>query len=193
MIILNETLILGEFCNSWPLKFKILKITDHSKDSLLQSPPPKMNSALLNLPPPPPTCDWPARLQTSYFIGPYNLHYLLFSGIGALLCHHPYCFPSQSQIFIWNRCRSAPKMNLPLPISTSLSNMNLPPLTKTIHRPKNVNRRSRQIVIRVWHRTLYKVLHDVREMIVSVIKYLQKCLVNIFLMCFDLETLKPAL
>ena len=52
MIILNETLILGEFCNSWPLKFKILKITDHSKDSLLQSPPPKMNSALLNLPPP---------------------------------------------------------------------------------------------------------------------------------------------
>ena len=30
-------------------------------------------------------------------IGPYNLHYLLFSGIGALLCHHPYCFPSQSQ------------------------------------------------------------------------------------------------
>ena len=30
--------------------------------------------------------------QTSYFIGPYNLHHLLFSGIGALLCHHPYCF-----------------------------------------------------------------------------------------------------
>ena len=30
-------------------------------------------------------------------IGPYNLHYLLFSGMGALLCHHPYCFPSQSQ------------------------------------------------------------------------------------------------
>ena len=28
---------------------------------------------------------------------PYNLHYLLFSGIGALLCHHSYCFPSQSQ------------------------------------------------------------------------------------------------
>ena len=35
-------------------------------------------------------CDWPAPIQTSYFIGPYNLHYLLFSGIGALLCHHPY-------------------------------------------------------------------------------------------------------
>ena len=30
-------------------------------------------------------------------IGPYNLHYLLFSLIGALLCHHPYCLPSQSQ------------------------------------------------------------------------------------------------
>ena len=40
---------------------------------------------------------------------------------------------------------------------------------------------------------MYKVLHHVREMIVSVIKYLQKCLVNIFLMSFDLETLKPAL
>ena len=36
-------------------------------------------------------------IQTSYFIGPCNLHYLLFSGIGALLCHHPHCFPSQSQ------------------------------------------------------------------------------------------------
>ena len=31
------------------------------------------------------------------FIGPCNLHYLLFSEIGALLCHHPHCFPSQSQ------------------------------------------------------------------------------------------------
>jgi len=40
--------------------------------------------------------DWPARIQASYFIGPYNLHYLLFSGIGTLLCHHPYCFPNQS-------------------------------------------------------------------------------------------------
>ena len=36
-------------------------------------------------------------IQTSYFIGPCNLHYLLFSAIGALLCHHPHCFPSQSQ------------------------------------------------------------------------------------------------
>ena len=44
-----------------------------------------------------PLGDWLAPIQTSYFIGPYNLHYLLFSGIGALLCHHPYCFPSQSQ------------------------------------------------------------------------------------------------
>ena len=35
-------------------------------------------------------------IQTSYFIqGPYNLHYLLFSGMGALLCH--YCFHSESQ------------------------------------------------------------------------------------------------
>ena len=41
--------------------------------------------------------DWPTPIQTSYFIGPYNLHYLLFSGIAALLCHHPYCFCSQSQ------------------------------------------------------------------------------------------------
>ena len=32
-----------------------------------------------------------------FFIGPYNLHYLLFSRIGASLCHHPYCYPSQSQ------------------------------------------------------------------------------------------------
>ena len=40
---------------------------------------------------------WPTPIQTSYFIGPCNLHYLLFSGIGALLCHHPHCFPSQSQ------------------------------------------------------------------------------------------------
>ena len=30
--------------------------------------------------------DWPALIQTSYFIGPYNLHYLLFLEIGALLC-----------------------------------------------------------------------------------------------------------
>ena len=30
-------------------------------------------------------------------IGAYNLHYLLFSGMGALLRHHPYCFASQSQ------------------------------------------------------------------------------------------------
>ena len=36
-------------------------------------------------------------IQTSCFIGPYILDYLLFSGIGALLCHHPYCFLSQSQ------------------------------------------------------------------------------------------------
>ena len=38
-----------------------------------------------------------APIQTSYLIGPYNLQYLLFSGIGGFLCHHPYCFPSQSQ------------------------------------------------------------------------------------------------
>ena len=55
--------------------------------------------------------DWPAPIQTSYFIGPYNLHYLIFSGIRALLCHHPYCSPSQLQIlfgqhirkFFWNK------------------------------------------------------------------------------------------
>ena len=44
-----------------------------------------------------PLGDLPTPIKTSYFIGPNNLHYLLFSGIGALLCHHPYCFPSQSQ------------------------------------------------------------------------------------------------
>ena len=38
--------------------------------------------------------------ETSYFISPYNLHYLLFSKIEALLCHHPYCFSSQSQILL---------------------------------------------------------------------------------------------
>ena len=42
---------------------------------------------------------WPT-IQTSYFIGPCNLHYLLFSGIEALLCHHPHCFPSQSQTLL---------------------------------------------------------------------------------------------
>ena len=40
--------------------------------------------------------NWPTPIQTSCFIGPYNLHYLLFSGIGTLLCHHPYYFCSQS-------------------------------------------------------------------------------------------------
>ena len=49
---------------------------------------------------------WPTPIQTSYFIGPCNLHYLLFSGIGALLCHHPHCFPSQSQtLFEMGACR----------------------------------------------------------------------------------------
>ena len=36
--------------------------------------------------------DWPTPI-----FGSHNLHYLLFSGIRALLCHHPYCFSSQSQ------------------------------------------------------------------------------------------------
>ena len=40
--------------------------------------------------------DWPARIQTSCLIGPYNLHWIVL-GIGALLCHHPYCLSSQSQ------------------------------------------------------------------------------------------------
>ena len=42
-------------------------------------------------------CDCLAPIQTSYFSGPYNLHYLLIQGIGALLYHHPFCFPSESQ------------------------------------------------------------------------------------------------
>ena len=42
-------------------------------------------------------CDCLAPIQTSYFSGPYNLHYLLIQGIGVLLCHHPFCFPSESQ------------------------------------------------------------------------------------------------
>ena len=33
--------------------------------------------------------------------------YCLFSGIGALLCHHPYCLPSQSQTLFGTRCWSA--------------------------------------------------------------------------------------
>lgn len=41
--------------------------------------------------------DWPAHIQASYFIGPYNLPYLLFSRKGALLCLHPNCLPNQSQ------------------------------------------------------------------------------------------------
>ena len=36
--------------------------------------------------------DWPTPI-----FGSYNLHYLLFSGIRELLCHHPYCFSIQSQ------------------------------------------------------------------------------------------------
>ena len=40
---------------------------------------------------------WATPIQTSYFISLYNLHYLLFSGMGAMLCHNPYCFLSQSQ------------------------------------------------------------------------------------------------
>ena len=30
-------------------------------------------------------------------MGPYNLHYTLFSGTGALLGHYPHCFLSESQ------------------------------------------------------------------------------------------------
>ena len=30
-------------------------------------------------------------------MGPYNLHYVLFSGIGALLCHYSHCFLSESE------------------------------------------------------------------------------------------------
>ena len=67
--------------------------------------------------------DRPAPIQTSYFIGPYNLHYLLFSGIGASLRHHPYCFPSQSQIlfrqhirkFFWNKRKRLHKRLVPIP------------------------------------------------------------------------------
>ena len=48
-------------------------------------------------------CRLPLRLTCTHpnllFHWSYNLHYLLFSGIGALLCHHTYCFPSQSQTF----------------------------------------------------------------------------------------------
>ena len=55
-------------------------------------------------PRPPRGCEkitiWPTPIQTSYFIGPCNLHYLLFSGIEVLLCHHPHCFPSQSQTLL---------------------------------------------------------------------------------------------
>ena len=52
--------------------------------------------------------DWPTPIQPSYLIGPCNLHYLLFSGIGALLCHHPHCFPSQSQTLFGMGAGSAP-------------------------------------------------------------------------------------
>ena len=44
--------------------------------------------------------DWPAHIQASYFIGSYNLHYLLFSRLGTLLCHHPNCLPNQSQTLL---------------------------------------------------------------------------------------------
>ena len=54
--------------------------------------------------------DWLTPIQTSYFIGPYNLHYLLFSGIGALLClmSPSLLFSQPITNLVWNRCRSAP-------------------------------------------------------------------------------------
>ena len=63
------------------------------------------------------TCTHPNLL----FVGPYNLHSLLFSGIEASLCHHPYCFPSQSQTLFgigagrpafWRNCTFKPFHNL---------------------------------------------------------------------------------
>ena len=46
----------------------------------------------------------PSKHQT-YFSGPYNLHYLFFSGMGALLCHHPNCFLSKSQTWVEVSCQ----------------------------------------------------------------------------------------
>ena len=82
-------------------------------------------------------------------------------------------------------------MNFPLQYKPSPSNKNHP-------QDKNVNRRSSPIVIWVGLRTLYKVLHDVqvviiRKIIVSVINTYKNVLSIFFLMCFGLETLKPAL
>ena len=54
--------------------------------------------------------DWPTPIQTSYFIGPYNLHYLLFSGIGTLLClmSPSLLFSQPITNLVWNRYRSPP-------------------------------------------------------------------------------------
>ena len=54
--------------------------------------------------------NWPTPIQTSCFIGPYNLHYLLFSGIGTLLCHHPYYFCSQSSQTLFGIGAGQPKI-----------------------------------------------------------------------------------
>ena len=74
---------------------------------------------------------------------------------------------------------SPSNINFPLQHEPPPSNMNHPPTKK---------RKSTQSP-----NSNMGVAQEVREMIVSVIKYWQKCHVNIFLMCFDLETLKPAL
>ena len=48
----------------------------------------------------------PAPIQTFYFIGPYNLHYLLFLGIGTLLLPSV-LFSQPITNLLWKSCRLA--------------------------------------------------------------------------------------
>ena len=78
-------------------------------------------------------------------------------------------------------------MAVPPPRDSTLQNE--PPQSNINHpRQKNVNWSGPQIIIWVWLRTLYKVLHDVqvviiREIIVPVIKYLHTMSFQYFLIC----------
>ena len=55
--------------------------------------------------------DWSAPIQTSYFTCPYNLHYQLFSGIGAFFMSPSLLFSQPITNFVWNRCRTALQNN----------------------------------------------------------------------------------
>ena len=112
-----------------------------------------------------------------------------FSGIGALLCHHPYCFPSQSETFfgIGAGQLPSPTWTFPLQHKPSPSNINHPPTKKRKStQSSNCNMGVAQDIVQslTW-RTRNDRLSDK--------KTYKNVLSTFLLMCFDLETLKPAL